>query len=173
MKKLLFGLLALSAATFAANPGTATSADMQVQARLAIVDATDKLVIEELNGIGNWGVVSSVVSFDHGSVTKGTTIVPNPTLLRKFRVRKPNSTGGNSSLGTVAVTLDGNNTGTSTGTLTSGANSIPHTFKFTSAPVAVSNIANFDIESMIPTLAADKAVGIYSRVQTVEVKVTP
>lgn len=175
MKKLLFGLLALSAVTFAANPGTATTADMQIEATLAIVDATDKLVIEELTGAGTWKVVSSTVAFDHGTVTKGSTTVPLPSILKNFRVRKLDSTGQTDTLvGTVAVTLDGNNTGTSTGTLTSGVNSIPHTFRFNSAPlVGTDNTAKFNIESNIPTLDPAQPVGVYNRVQTVAVNVTP
>lgn len=178
MKKLLFGLLALSAATFAANPGTATSADMQIQATLAIVDATDKLVIEELTGAGTWRVVSAIVSFDHGTVAKGSTTTPIPTLQRSFRVRKLNATGGDNLTGTVEIALDGNNTGTSIGNLESGLNKINHTFRFTptvNVPAASTDkLAKFNIESSIPnTLSATQAVGLYSRVQTVTVELKP
>lgn len=175
MKKLLFGLLALSAATFAANPGTATSADMQIQATLAIVDATDKLVIEELTGAGTWRVVSAIVSFDHGTVAKGSTTTPIPTLQRSFRVRKLNATGGDNLTGTVDIALDGNKTGISNGNLESGPNKIDHTFRFTPTVAASTDkLAKFNIESSIPnTLSATQAVGLYSRVQTVTVELKP
>ncbi len=175
MKKLLFGLLALSlsAVTFAANPGTATDATMTVEAKLNVVDATDKVVIEQLTDAGTWQVVSSTVAFDHGTVAKGTTTVPTPSLLKNFRVRKLSAAGADELAGTVAVTMGANTNGNFDGTLKSGTNTIDHTFRYTTTPIiGADKIAKFNIESNVPTLASNQAIGAYNRVETVAVKVT-
>lgn len=175
MKKILFGLLALSlsAVTFAANPGTDTDASINVEAKLSIVDATDKVVIEQLTDAGTWQVVSTTVAFDHGTVAKGSTTVPTPSLLKNFRVRKLSTAGADELAGTVAVTMGADSTGSFTGTLKSGTNTIGHTFRYTPTPIiGTDKIAKFNIESNVPALVGTEPVGVYNRVETVAVKVT-
>lgn len=174
MKKLLLGLLALSlsATAFAANPGTATDASINVEAKLTIVDATDKVVVEELTDAGTWKVVSSVVAFDHGTVTKGSTEVPTPSILKNFRVRKLAADGTDALAGTVTVAMGTDTSGLVAGNLISGTNKIPHNFRYNPAPeVGTDLTAKFNIESNVPELFGTEPVGVYNRVETVAVNV--
>ena len=47
MKKVLFGIMALSVAAFAANPGTPGEASVPVQVKAEVKAATDGLVITD------------------------------------------------------------------------------------------------------------------------------
>ncbi|ERT68266.1 hypothetical protein HMPREF0202_01836 [Cetobacterium somerae ATCC BAA-474] len=183
MKKILLGLLALSAVTFAANPGTDSSADITIQAKLEVLAATNDLVIEELNDAGNWQPVAKTVEFDHGQVLQSTTSpvdVPTPSLVKSFRVKRANAANldANSSaapgsyskfsldIGGVKGTVAGNMVGT-------GA-PIPHTFRTTDTTtpstfaVGTKEI-QFNIESIVPKIGTNQAAGVYTRTETVTV----
>lgn len=180
MKKLYFSLLALtlSTATFAANPGTDKSATINVEAKLTIINAASKVVVEELTDAGTWKVISSTVTFDHGIVTKGSTEVPTPSILKNFRVRKLDSNSADSLTTQTTIRMGGNSNGTFAGILKSGdtvANTdpdIPHVFRYTPNPIAgLDKVANFNIESEIGTLSGKESVGAYNRVETITITV--
>lgn len=173
MKKMLFGLLALSlsASIFAATE----TATMQVQAQLEVVPATTDLVIENLTTAGGWNVVGSAIVFDHGRVVKGETVVPTPEINENFRVRR----GNNDVLGAGTLTVDFTTTaanGISEGTLASGSSTIAHQFETIPGSVTTATTTTsvpFHVKSKVATLAGTEAVGVHTRVETVTVTLTP
>lgn len=174
MKKMLFGLLALSlsASIFAATE----TATMQVQAQLEVVPATEDLVIENLTDAGGWNVVGSAIVFDHGRVVKGETAVPTPEINENFRVRR----GNKSALGKAGLTVKiGTATATdgiSKGTLASGSSTIIHQFETIPAEVdtlATTTSVPFHVKSKVAALTGNEVVGVYTRVETVTVTLTP
>lgn len=184
MKKMLFGLLALSlsASVFAASD----TATMQVEAKLEVVPATADLVIEQLTDAGAWNVVGAPITFDHGRVVKKETSVPTPVINENFRVRRADNTA----IDTVANALEvriGNSatahTPAAVGSLTiSGAvpdgetGTIPHEFRTIPAPAAVAEGQTapvpFNIESRVDSLTGKEAVGVFRRLETVTVVLT-
>lgn len=183
MKKILFGLLALSLSVtaFAVNPGTSKEATIDVETKLTVIDATGKLVIEELTDAGTWQIVSSTVGFDHGTVVKNSKEVPTSSIIKNFRVRKLDSNGGDTLSGDVFVgnapvsvkmLNDPGTTGNFSGSLKSAANSIVHNFKYTPTPIiGPDKMAKFNIESQVPALSGTEPAGVYNRVETVRVTV--
>lgn len=176
MKKMLFGLLALSlSASIFAAPDTAT---MQVQAQLEVVPATTDLVIENLTTAGGWNVVGSAIVFDHGRVVKGETVVPTPEINENFRVRRADSTTATPTYlpaGTLKVdfTTTAAN-GISEGTLASGSSTIAHQFETIPGDVnidATTTSVPFHVKSKVATLAGTEAVGVHTRVETVTVAI--
>ncbi|MBC2853640.1 hypothetical protein [Cetobacterium sp. 2G large] len=190
MKKLLFGLLALSlsAATFAANPGTPTEASMVVEAKLTILPATDDLVIEEQSESGVWGLVTGTSLFDHGTVMASTTddvVIPNPVLARNYRVRRGNDgkldgtaltppasyTNIDIAMGTTAATAAG---AIVTGTLSDldNTNTFTHEFVLRAEPtLTTDSVAHpFEITSKVASvIPANQDPGVYTRTETVTV----
>ena len=175
MKKMLFGLLALSlsASIFAATE----TATMQVQAQLEVVPATSDLVIENLTTAGGWNVVGSAIVFDHGRVVEGEKVVPTPEINENFRVRR----GDNTELTAGTLKVDFTTTATagiSKGTLASGVSKIAHQFE--TIPTAVTMDATtpvtsvpFHVKSKVASLAGTEAVGVHTRVETVTVTLEP
>lgn len=181
MKKILFGLLALSVTAFAVNPGTSNEATINVEAKLTVVDTAGKLVIEELTDAGTWQIVSSTVGFDHGTVVKSSKEVPTSSIIKNFRVRRLDANGtdtlssdpyvGNSPV-TVKMESDSGTTGIFSGTLKSAGNTITHNFKYTPiALIGTDKKAKFNIESQVPALIGTEPAGVYNRVETVKVTV--
>lgn len=183
MKKILLGLLALSAVSFAANPGTDSTADITIQAKLEVLAATNDLVIEELNDAGNWQPVTKTVEFDHGQVLQSTTLeaeVPTPSLVKSFRVKRANSSNLDANAAGTAssyskYSLDiGGAKGTVPGTMIGTGAPIAHTFRTTNTTTPSTFAAGtkdiqFSIESIVPKIAMSQAPGIYTRTETVTV----
>lgn len=172
MKKMLFGLLALSlsASIFAATE----TATMQVQAQLEVVPATADLVIENLTTAGGWNVVGSAIVFDHGRVVKGETVVPTPEINENFRVRR----GDNTALTAGTLTVDfttAATSGISAGNLASGGSTIAHQFETIPEGVVIGadevTSVPFHVKSKVATLAGTEAVGVHTRVETVTVAI--
>lgn len=181
MKKLLFGLLvlSLSAATFAANPGTDSNANITVEAKLQVIAPTTDLVIEHFTKSGAWEPVVNVISFDHGGVIAATatpTTVPNSNLIEKFRIRRadgtilktktPTSTPDYTNI-SIKIGSDTNSVGSMIG---AGA-PISHTFKISqpAASTLEKTEAQFNIESEVKQIAANQVAGVYTRTETVTV----
>ncbi|MDX8336577.1 hypothetical protein [Candidatus Cetobacterium colombiensis] len=168
MKKMLFGLLALS---LSASIFAAETTEMTVEAKLQVLPATDELVIEEKTPAGGWTVVTGISNFDHGTTTEDGE-VPNPKLSKEFRVRRKT----NASLGVgknVSVEIAGLTS--STGKLkVAGAETLDHTFTTNiTNPEVTSDLEPtkpFSITSEIP-LGQTLAVGSHSRTETVTVAV--
>ena len=177
MKKMLFGLLALSlsASIFAATD----SATMQVEAQLEVVPATADLVIENLTDAGGWNVVASPISFDHGKVVRGQTVVPTPVINENFRIRRSNNTPLPDGELDIRIGDFGGHTPNSTGTLTlagqatPGVAPIPHSFRTIPAPVVIgvgtTAEVNFNIESRVDRLTGNEDIGAHRRLETVTV----
>lgn len=184
MKKILLGLLALSAISFAANPGTPNFADMQINARLEVLPANTNLVIEELLPNGNWQPVTSPALFDHGKIIaspSGPVNVPESNIVKNFRVRRSNNTtiavGDTRRLGLAFRSVG---TKVSGGNLTSGTvvgnpaqpTTIPHTFTLSTIQEILPfgpAIVPFEITSNVPTIASNQLPGIYNRFEDITV----
>ena len=181
MKKMLFGLLALSlsASIFAATE----TATMQVQAQLEVVPATADLVIENLTGASSWNVVASPISFDHGKVVKGATDVPFPVLNEDFRVRRADNSPLNTADGTLTIGIGATtHTSSAVGNLTlsgtaTGSDTLTISHEFRTIPNPATIDANrttpvsFNIESRVDNLAGTEAAGTFRRSETVTVAI--
>lgn len=178
MKKMLFGLLALSlsASIFAAEK--TETATMQVQAQLEVVPATADLVIENLTDAGGWNVVAGPITFDHGRVVAGETAVPTPVINENFRVRRGDkAVFGGTVDGTLTVKIGTATEGISLGELlaSGGEGVIAHQFGTSSPTVKTSKDATevpFNIESKVDKLTGKETAGVYRRSETVTVTLT-
>lgn len=85
MKKVLFGIMALSMAAFAANPGISTEASVPVQVKAEVIAATDGLVITDMAG----NILTDGLIIDHGTRVKGETHDKSV----QFKVKKLNTDG--------------------------------------------------------------------------------
>lgn len=87
MKKVLFGIMALSTAAFAVNPGTGTPETASVPVRVIadIVEAPTGLTITDESGTALQELV-----IDHGQLVKGN-VVGDSVAFKNFRVRRYDS----------------------------------------------------------------------------------
>lgn len=175
MKKLLFGLLAISAVTFAANPdpdpnATPDAADINVEATLTVVAPSTALVIEELLDSGVYEPVSSTVQFDHGTVIAGET-VSQPDISKSFRIRRTNNTAIDGTA--TAITAGTNKDEKFIGPDTTG---IDHSFVVNSeAYDATKTAMNFVVTSSVktPVIPVATVAGVYQKLSTITATVTP
>lgn len=183
MKKILLGLFALSAISFA-NPGTDNSSSITINSQLEVLPANTKLVIEELLPNGNWQPVTSSTLFDHGKViasAAGSVNVPQSNVVKNFRIKRSNGT--TIIAGKTTITFRASATPLSpissgnltTANIPTGANNftigtIPHTFRLSMTeythPGVLSYIP-FDIASHVPTISANQLAGIYNRTEDI------
>ncbi|MGL5369105.1 MAG: hypothetical protein ACRDAG_12490 [Cetobacterium somerae] len=183
MKKILLGLLALSAISFA-NPGTDNSSSITINSQLEVLPANTKLVIEELLPNGNWQPVTSSTLFDHGKViasAAGSVNVPQSNVVKNFRIKRSTGTitGGKTTItfrasATPLSAISSGNLTTAnnpTGNFTIGT--IPHTFRLSMTeythPGAGLPYIPFDIASHVPTISANQLAGIYNRTEDITV----
>lgn len=166
MKKMLFGLLALS---LSASIFAAETAQMTVEAKLQVLPATDELVIEEKTPAGGWTVVTGISNFDHGTTTVDGP-VPLPKFSKEFRVRRKTNAslgvGSNVSVEIAGLTI-------SPGKLkVAGTETLHHTFTTNITNPSVTSdfepTKEFSITSEIP-LGQPLVVGSHSRTETVTV----
>ena len=85
MKKVLFGIMALSAVSFAANPGSATEASVPVEVKAQVLAANNALVITDEAG----NLLGDGIILDHGIRAQGDT---NHTVSKVFKVKRVNGT---------------------------------------------------------------------------------
>ncbi len=90
MKKVLFGIMALSVAAFAVNPGTGTpeTASVPVEVRAEIVKAPTGLTITD-----EAGTVLDKLLIDHGRIVINTAS-DDSVIPKKFKVRRFDSDNG-------------------------------------------------------------------------------
>ena len=186
MKKIFLGLLALSAVSFAANPGTTSAADITINAQLEVLPSSTNLVIEQLLPNGNWQPVTSPALFDHGKVTCSTTntvAVPQSNVVKNLRVRRSDNSillAGTPLPTKATIAFASSTTAVSSGNLVSGTvtgtpaapATIPHTFTLSTTsvtPTATQTSIPFDITSNVPTIAANQLAGVYNRSEGVTV----
>ena len=105
MKKVLFGIMALSAVTFANNnPGTETGASVPVLVKAEIVEPSDSIQITDLSGR-----LLSQIELDHGRLVKGAATASS-VVYQDFKVVKGDGAGGLADLGgtdaKMAVSID-------------------------------------------------------------------
>lgn len=174
MKKLLFGLLAISAVTFAANPdpdpnSDPDAADINVQATLTVVAPTTALVIEELLDSGVYQPVSSTIVFDHGTVIAGESVA-KPDIPKSFRIRRTNDApiGGTTATIEVGTNKDEKFIGPD-------ATGINHNFVVNSEAYAATKTAmNFVVTSSVKTavIPSGTIAGVYQKLSTITATVT-
>lgn len=185
MKKLLFGLLAISAVTFAANPdpdpnATPDAADINVQATLTVVAPSTALVIEELLDSGVYQPVSSTIVFDHGTVIAGET--PSlPNIAKNFRVRRTDNSVISATADKLTITAGSNAENPFIGP--DADNDINHKFFVNQAAQAANDTTtNFVVTSSITTPVIpynstdgplNQTPGVYQKLSTITATVTP
>ncbi|MGL5964457.1 MAG: hypothetical protein ACRCZ2_08715 [Fusobacteriaceae bacterium] len=87
MKKILFGLIALSSISFAANPGTEATASVPVEVKAEILAQSASLQITDISG----NLLNKIV-LDHGQITKGLN--NNDSIISQdFKVVKQDGSG--------------------------------------------------------------------------------
>ncbi|MGL5314934.1 MAG: hypothetical protein ACRCZO_06770 [Cetobacterium sp.] len=107
MKKVLFGIMALSAVSFAANPGSATEASVPVEVKAQVLAANNALVITDEAG----NLLGDGIILDHGIRAQGDT---DHIVSKIFKVKRVNGTGtapnqnaiGQTGKTTLTVTLE-------------------------------------------------------------------
>lgn len=110
MKKVLFGIMALSAVTFANNnPGTETGASVPVLVKAEIVEPSDSIQITDLSGR-----LLSQIELDHGRLVKGAATASS-VVYQDFKVVKGDGSGGLADLSpagksAMAVSIDNTTT---------------------------------------------------------------
>ncbi|WP_281699734.1 hypothetical protein [Cetobacterium somerae] len=82
MKKVLFGIMALSMAAFAANPGTADTASVPVKVIAEIITAPTGLTITD-----EAGTVIDELLLDHGRIVKNTA-TSDSVAYKLFKVQR-------------------------------------------------------------------------------------
>ncbi|UPO97548.1 hypothetical protein MKD34_01510 [Cetobacterium somerae] len=101
MKKVLFGIMALSIAAFAANPGTDSEASVPVKVIAEIITAPTGLTITD-----EAGTVIDELLLDHGRIVKGAATSDSVAYklfkVQRFDGTKPTKIGA----GTLNVKLD-------------------------------------------------------------------
>lgn len=184
MKKILLGLLALSAISFA-NPGTGTAATVKMEAQLEVLPANGSLLVEELLPNGNWQPITSPTLFNHGRVVQSTAAVsvPDSDIVKKFRVRRSDNNifhADGTAFRSLSLAFRSAVGDTSKGKLITGRTTttqnipteIDHNFKLSKVAATVNNtISNipFEIISSVPTISANQLPGIYNRVEDITV----
>lgn len=92
MKKVLFGIFAVSMAAFAVNPGVTTSngevASVPVRVKAELVNAPTGLTITD-----ETGVALQELEIDHGQLAINN-VVGDSVAFKNFRVRRYNAQGG-------------------------------------------------------------------------------
>lgn len=85
MKKVLFGIMALSMAAFAKNPGTKNEASVPVRVIAEVIAATDGLVITDMTG----NILTDGLLIDHETRVQGESHEKSV----QFKVKKLNADG--------------------------------------------------------------------------------
>ncbi|MHA5067253.1 hypothetical protein [Cetobacterium somerae] len=106
MKKVLFGIIALSMTAFAVNPGTDSTASVPVKVIAEIITAPTGLTITD-----EAGTVLDELVLDHGRIVKGNA-TGDSSVYKIFKVQRFDGTNTPAVIGagTLAVSLDGTTT---------------------------------------------------------------
>lgn len=152
MKKVLFGIMALSVATFAANPGDITSetpsASVPVRVIAEVVKPANALVITD-----EAGTILDELLLDHKIVGGGATGDPTDSVIAKnFKVKVTGDDGAvaTNKAGSIAIAL---NKTTTTLTKVGGAKTISSTLRL------VNGVSDVDSNNYTATLSSGEHLG--------------
>lgn len=197
MKKILFGIMALSLSMAAFGAANASTTSVPVMVQCNVIAAPTGLVITD-----EAGQVLTELNIDHGNIVKptvGSTVAADPTAYKIFKVQRYDNGApvaiGSTDASTLKVSLkngtgaglnetllkkDGtstNNPLTSTLKLEGGANPDPNNTSYTETIGKTSQVHTGKVTSTIAKagITPATATGLYNnaRVNTLEVIYTP